>query len=128
MDKLKATDLRIGNYISYRNVMCTVADVLCDSVNTKLNEGILYADIQPIPLSEVLVLFGLERFDIKNDLATEGWRFSKHLELQNVGAGYYRLYKPTAYARGAENTHIKYAHELQNLIYILTGTEVTFKQ
>jgi hypothetical protein len=132
---MKPNELKIGNIFSYHGAECFILELrrneaefgyFTDSIGfTRAYSSNDFPT--PIPITkEYLIKFGFKQFEITREVtAPEGWRFSQHLELQNVGGGFYRLYKPTAYASGSDNTHIRYVHELQNLVFTLAGLELT---
>jgi hypothetical protein len=122
---MNAQDLRIGNYISYGGVICTVVDVLCDSVNTKLNEGILYSDIEPILLTkELLFKVGFEIDGVFCDYILrlcDEKMLGYSLEYNMV---YLAQHYKGQHFRDVNLGEFKYLHDLQNLYYILTETEL----
>lgn len=75
------------------------------------------ADLSPIPLTEEwLVKFSIEYTDTKTE---NGYR----LQVGNAIIGF----KDTVHYMGQPLSHIRYVHQLQNLYFALTGTELTYK-
>jgi hypothetical protein len=130
---MEATELRIGNNVIHRHrVYDDVGqyEVAEDIVSILEIRGIGYicyshspliniSDIEPIPLTEEWLL----RFSFKKN----GIEF--HLDngsgLMVIGSN---LYLNTINNGRVLLTTIQYVHQLQNLIFSLTGEELTIKQ
>lgn len=121
---MKANELRIGNYIQTINGYEQVVDVMCDCINTKTVERHHYGELFPIPLTEEwLVKFGFEK-NIGKDLlflAMPKIKAEIHYEKHNYGnlitlQSDFGMFIPD---------DILYVHQLQNLYFTLTGTELT---
>lgn len=122
---IHANELRIGNYIlcfssKEPSEPTQVVSVLCDSVET-LNGGGTLDDIDPIPLTEEWLLkFG---FVIKNHWALLpnfclGWITNDNnyqIEINIAGVDKWVV------------KDIQYVHQLQNLYFALTNTELIIK-
>jgi len=113
---MEATELRIGNYVNwFGNMVKVLALDSTDNIilTDKCERGV--CDFEPISLNEEWLLkFGFEKrddvnFDINNKgfcIGIKNLKFSHH---------YFKA-------------EIKHVHQLQNLYYALTQTELTIKQ
>lgn len=128
---IKANELRIGSKIQQKKTrglyICYVIEILEKGINVKakgqFGEWFLrFEEIEPIPLSEeILLKCGFEKiseyiFSIEID---NGW----HL---NIESNYIFLkYQDNE----CEISHFKfeYIHQLQNLYFALTGTELNIE-
>lgn len=120
--EITARDLRIGNYVNYR-----IQDDLderkdwfeCSKIDANdlvvLESGIDY-NYQPIPITEDWLL----KFGFVN-LQKEADNNGGLVELIHNNVIGYRFAPEGAYG----HTEIKYVHQLQNLYYALTQTELT---
>jgi hypothetical protein len=100
MEKIitKANELKIGNIFSYHGAECFILELrrneaefgyFTDSIG--FSRAYSSNDFPtPIPITkEYLIKFGFKQFEITREVtAPEGWRFSQHLELQNVGGAF----------------------------------------
>ena len=141
MNTTHATEFRVGNlfrFISTDSIE-QVADIRTAGIKTPTINNVLIDDIEPIPLNEDwLVRFGFENEIIKPS-TKHGSYFSKHYtdckysfsfaEFRNDW-GFYHSY--TDAGNEEDNNRfdfvscgIKYVHQLQNLYFALTGTELT---
>ncbi len=112
---MKATDLRIGNFVEILGKIETVVDVMCDSVNTTTCEGVTYDMVNAVPLtSKWLEKFG---FEIKKSNRDDHYRLKK-----TYLSGYF--YKRKGFYFKNIYCDIKYVHQLQNLYRALTGEEL----
>ena len=128
---MKATELRIGNYVwdDYSGEMIVWA--ISNNINTPLSDiglkkkthlpsgGYKIKNIAPIPLTKQwLKDFG---FVDKGTIFKKGWFelwYSSYAENHQL-----RIYKVS---NDIEKTiNIKYVHQLQNLYFALTGKELT---
>jgi len=125
--KMKASELRICNLLDYHGQQVIVLEIKRDSAefgyfNDSIGFERFYADIdfpKPIPLTEEL-------------LVRLGFNKSKGKNLKEFILGDFIIY--TYPETGIELyygvwSHIKiqYVHQLQNLYFTLTGTELTLK-
>lgn len=127
---LKANDLRIGNWVLYKEYPYQVQMVASDysgswvEINRgmipKLNGPIKEGEIEGIPLSfEILQKCGFEK-DGSN------WRIYRDdadLEFELVDG----VFVPNQYYTAQpfmEKAYPKYLHQIQNVIYSLTGEEL----
>ena len=113
---MKASELRIGNYINGDHI---VMGIMLDMIETTKDAEMLLENIEPIPLTEEwLTKLGLEFSGLYWEVD------SVNFELINDGDGYYNGVNVGEYSHGIE---IKYVHQLQNLYFALTGTELEIK-
>lgn len=124
---IKATELRIGNYITYQGEQITVEGV---SVSGYLYHskgqfdgsiGSAYVPFKPIPLTEEwLVKFGFEK--------TRDYNLSTKPKMYKIFKLSLRL-MANEYTFCYENSFrkIEYVHQLQNLYFALTGEELILK-
>jgi hypothetical protein len=122
---MKASDLRIGNYISPLGMGITVVEGFC------LWDGLIQSshfaergieDFKAIPLTkEWLLKIGFE-FAVDtwylNGFAL--WETEWGDDKGGTGIGYFYELRE----KGMMDKHIEYVHQLQNLYYSLTGEEI----
>ena len=123
---MKANELRIGNWISDEGDFCQITMIQDGHVNFKFDGLLIHSfpeDIAPISLTEEW----LEKFGFY-----ETSRYGKYLEFNINQEQALRLpickhsEKDFWYVlRGS--VKIQYVHQLQNLYFVLTGQELTFK-
>jgi len=109
---MKASELRIGNYIEVNGEIRQVTSGIIVTIDT-----ISKPDTKPIPLTEEWLLkFG---FDEKGIGYAKGfiylWHYDDGIFLELVSDS------------NSHNTPLKYVHQLQNLYFALTGEELTIK-
>ena len=116
---MKASELRIGNLISWIS-SGNIEKVM--KIDLKYVNEVSEKDLSPIPLTEEWLL----KIGFENDLEiSHNVYFKKHFYLEypkdEVGYNFGWF--------GVLETAIKckYVHELQNLYFILTGTELEIK-
>ena len=133
MNTTHATQLRVGNlfrFISTDSIE-QVADIRTAGIKTPTINNVLITDIEPIPLNEDwLVRFGFEK-----DINTSWFRIGYFAEMEDVSnrmiIGYNTVSNRLGcYQEGDANgifaqKTFQYVHQLQNLIFALTGTELT---
>jgi hypothetical protein len=121
---MKATDLRIGNFVEILGKIETVVDVMCDSVNTTTCEGVPYDMVHPIPLTEEW----LEKFGfILRDCGFVRLYDKKHGSMRCL-----KYYTKDHGKKMAHNVYwgvvnIKHIHQIQNLYHAITGEELELK-
>ncbi len=115
---MKANELRIGNWC-YNN-----KDIQVTSHQVQLfNEGIY--DLLPIPLTEEwLVKFGFDKVP-NSDMVRFFELGTFHLYSEYYNGDYFEL--SNYYFIKGSSKQIKYVHQLQNLYYALTQTELKLK-
>ena len=121
---MKATELRLGNYVYHESSTCKLETVLAFEDVEEYN---------PIPLTEEWLLkFGFWRnnnlckrwFLAEAYLLERGWtqhRFYIYLEKKRISARHGCM--------GDSNhlKYLKYVHEFQNLFFALTGEELEIR-
>jgi len=129
---MKANELRIGNYVNIMNdtvddeyvkVIVTIRRNFAEIECNEDQDSFEYHEIQPIPITEEwLVKFGFNKCNYKtvyhapnSTIFLLNGRAVKHYKRQDVE--YFRMVR--------EDVNIKYIHELQNLVFALTGVELT---
>ena len=123
---MKAEELRIGNYVTI--TPHSKEDVL--QLNQSEMESLYifknWDRLQPIPLTEEwLKMFGA------NCIGAKGWNFIS----VNKADTSYIYFNPNGIGLAIDNgttenaieVEIKYVHQLQNLYFALTNTELTIK-
>jgi len=136
---IKPNELRIGNLVSCRNQIIAIESVVANVINISFPsdndiEGILIKDIEPIPLTpEWLERCGFNWEDscLKIDLNNARMK----LGFQGGARDKMTLFQTSCPGDGSIITtmhfgwnHPEYVHQLQNLIYALTGEELTIKE
>lgn len=113
---IQAQDLRIGNWVSNGEVEFQLTSKDIYHLDVYVNRVIA----KPIPITpEWLERFGFEKVGT-------WWQFDiepNQCSLYSVEGKYVDLF---AYSDEVGKT-CKYVHQLQNLIFALTGEEITFK-
>lgn len=126
---MEVRDLRIGNLVQsiISNFKLTVTGFVGDRVfyNGEPTSGVRPIDeIEPIPLSEEWL--------IKLDLQESHYSDRRNPRYDLPGRGYEIHISDDwmhgVYFEGNCMTYIKYVHQLQNLVYALTGQELTIKE
>jgi hypothetical protein len=127
MNKLKAQELRIGNFLDRNGLMEVVGIVLgnvkvFDHYNKVPLKYFLEVDsFSGIPLSEEW----LKKFGFEFERQTVGG-FERWETIHGVHKAHIKLLdKKFSWAIGEYTQHILYVHQLQNLYFTLTGTELT---
>lgn len=125
-NQIKPTDLRIGNliYSKEHNRNCAVILISARSigVDIKAVNSLDVEDYSPIPLTEEwLIRFG---FEYHHDTPHPNRVFRK-----NWDEGFFELEEIITFFYGGNLTsvEVKYVHQLQNLYFALTQTELTLK-
>jgi len=109
---MKATELRIGNIIS-DGVIKTFWE---RGVHVGLGKCLKFEDLQPIPLTwGGLVKLGFKRVKSRSGVALSYKKKGIRINISNSGNLYYG--KLSIYS----------VHQLQNLYFALTGTELEIK-
>lgn len=115
---IKNYEIRVGNLLEWNKKPFKVCAIF-----RNVTENELWAkdnnELHPIPLTEeILLKCGFRR---ENYISKKAW---------NISFGFYNIWgiigdKFTLYLNGDETeTEIKYLHQLQNLYFALTGTEL----
>jgi hypothetical protein len=128
---MKANELRIGNLVNRHKFEGDVVHVI-DSKDIEIIENsdpksILYVkNYSPITLTEEWFL----KFGFEKDGRVLSKMFSKidlQVSVNIVGDKYCIIYVSGAFGM-IQPRHLKYLHEIQNLIHALTGEELTIKE
>lgn len=123
---IAANDLRIGNWVMYDNryfQIDSIATVFPTLNTTEFGIGVVdWNNISGIPLTEKILLDcgfdtnGIHIFKEFNPRMVLYFNNGNHAEMDLIQDGKSISFK---------YSHIKYLHELQNLFYSLTKTELT---
>jgi len=105
---VQANELRIGNYISYKNERWIKVGY------HEIRYAVLYPDTSyyPIPLTFEI----LEKAGFELQIGMMSWEKEGVIICYETIANFFRLYPMT--------NRINYVHQLQNLYYALTGEEL----
>jgi len=116
---MEANELKIGNKVMFSDDS-TIFEVTgihefgLDVIDEECGTYIEYDQFEPIPLTEEWLLnFGAKKMDLGFDLKANNFNFSFNSIL-------------LCWLNGIK-IEIKYVHQLQNLYFALTGTELTLK-
>lgn len=120
---MKANELRIGNYVQHKHgggIIETVVEPHLAPQFWKSIEG----TYEPIPITEEWLV------NLELQEAHYGTRRNPRYNLPGYG---YEIHlsddtEHGVYFEGNCMTYIKYVHQLQNLIFALTGEEITIKE
>jgi len=106
---MKANELRIGNWIDYKNTVCQYD--ASDFWEAENNTQFLELFVKPIPLTEEWLL----KFGFKS---VNGYPFKMlcgYIKIRN-GIWFFKYYNL--------DIELKYVHQLQNLYFALIGEEL----
>lgn len=135
---ISANELRIGNWVNfaykykgeYLSRPCQVISISEGQIIV-LDKGVsLASDFQPIPLTpEILGYLGF--VDTKARLAGNPdriieWSNGDYEIIRDGDDDYYLVLATDEYGDAIKTIEIKYAHRLQNVIFALTQTELTY--
>jgi hypothetical protein len=109
---MNANDLRIGNWVQFRHTETPVRITLGDFVREYNDEHL--EDYEPIPLTEEWLL----KFGFKSDVVSSVFGF-KWVSINMTQDGDFWVENITG-----ELVEIDFVHQLQNLIFALTGEEL----
>jgi hypothetical protein len=116
---ITAAELRIGNWILDFGIACKVHPLIIARLVTIENEGKICINIDPIPLTEeVLIKAGFVEQDMTGD--SSEWYIPGERSL-------FSLIKENKFCYNYK-TEINYLHQLQNLHYVLTSKELEIKK
>jgi hypothetical protein len=135
---ISANELRIGNYADFEgkivyitsiNHLKEVKEWYLEGWSDELNQrfGINFFDANPIPLTpEWLERFGFRKnrkfFAPPINEEYEEYSLNGYVFMEDIN-GYYFL---SGYNWNTE--HLKYVHQLQNLVFALSGEELTLQK
>jgi len=121
LEKMKATELRIGNWIHYSSkVGMDEGDIQCETFHMDEMRNNSKYSYSPILLTEdILLKKGFEKkysnvFGTGKSTSYKYGRFELYLN-EELDYGKYRH---------GSGVYISYLHELQNLYFVLTGYEL----
>lgn len=124
MNTIQATQLRVGNlfrFISTDSIE-QVADIRTAGIKTPTINNVLITDIEPIPLNEDwLVKLGFTKE--RNSIDSADLFIKKDIVFVLTGEHYTVSWNSVTI--NLIPAKVKFVHELQNLFYCLTGTELT---
>lgn len=117
---MKANELRIGNLVNDYGVICEINPLILSRLYEINNSGKACINLSPIRLTEDwLVKFGFESRD--NKCYTK-WPIQVSFYTTNPSC--FISTEPDNPEDGTYVHNIKYLHQLQNLYFALTGTEL----
>ncbi len=125
---IKASDLRLGNWVSKEGENVKVYAIQQDMISYKNHHYSGISFFEPIPITpDILIKCGFRETENdffiylnKHELNTDKIMFSKHYNFIRVE---FSGRRPTP----GLLKHIKYLHQLMNLFYTLTNTEIEYK-
>lgn len=130
MRKMKANELRIGNYLKYFDTIIEIDSIRKDNtyyIGGFKNHAKYYNDIdayKPIPLTEKWLLdFGFTK--VNEYLYTNDNYRIEPFVLNSVNWAFRVI---TSKTESYMIASIKHVHQLQNLYFALTGEELIFKK
>jgi hypothetical protein len=131
---MNAQELRIGNWVLHNNRPERVDSIGREGINEMRGHGndyiIPYTDIHPIPLTpEILEMAGFVEsgypYPLERVMTKEVIRLYKKSRFWVYFID--GKIKVTTASGGWELPHIHHLHQLQNLIFALTGTELNIQ-
>lgn len=126
---MKATELRIGNWVNINGWDCDVAEISTNQIHISngIEPYLLEYEVEPIPLTkEWLERFGFEReeeyyeggmIDYRMILMKNSLEFVSFWESEDI----------TGVNQCQTGVDVDYVHQLQNLYFALTGEELELK-
>lgn len=133
---MKANELRLGNYYMFQGMRhsCSYHDIANLAKEEQRGQDSSSSCYQPIPLTEEwLEKFGFEYFTKpigQSKLIYEDYRLGNFVVI--VKPKFNEIeYAPNRYdidERSHIHPNIQYVHQLQNLYFALTGTELEIKE
>ncbi len=120
---MKATDLRIGNYVNYLGEVQEVTGIDSEYVylDTITFDYVEHDEIEPIPITEEWLL----KLGFEPEEEDSAYYFSEECEYLQV------VNYVDGFVFEKENTELvslNYIHELQNLYHAITGNELEIKE
>lgn len=124
---MKATELRIGNYVYHKDNSLQITNVIDFCVNMEFgkysgerNNEIDIDEISPIPLTpELLEKCGFEKLELRN-----GFFFGISIGGGRVFLLKYNPLRTDCFYEHYYGTKVQYLHQLQNLCFALRGEEL----
>lgn len=128
---MKIEELRIGNLVNHNKNTYELAsisgikyrfnqqDVILYSHKTEMTHGCLLSNIKPIPITEEwLLTLEFVRQEQGDIFDFPIWIYNEREYLFEADGRYYSCLST------ADNNEVRYVHQLQNLVYILSGEEL----
>ena len=113
---MKATELRLNNYIQHKDGVETVYSLL-NIAGFQINDSFKDSNFSGIPLNEEwLYKFGFEPLYFKDNTELSFWTIN--------GSGFLNKDFKLIYF----DVQINHVHQLQNLYFALTGEELTIQE
>ena len=113
---MKVKDLRIGNFINDRGLSIRINP----SIMVNILQGLYLDCYKPIPLTEQIFM----KFGLSKSAITDGkFYFENHLEF-TIEDNYWVEPSLNVLIDGKYITCIEFVHDLQNIVYYLTGKEL----
>jgi hypothetical protein len=120
---MKATELRIGNWVNVVDKNYQVTQILERGVNCGLI-GAMYDIVKPIPLTEEwLERFGFERYEEYDEGGFVDFRYVLHINGLDF-VSFWNSEELTVVNQPQTGVDVEYVHSLQNLYFALTGQEL----
>lgn len=123
--EMKASELRIANLVLNDGCVCEVLSIFGGSYShcvlktrqgNEINAQCEY--LSPIPLTEEwLVKFGFEK-------RNNAWAIKNDAKIYNSNGFQFSIWKDLTYNTGEISPPLEFVHQLQNLYFALTGTEL----
>lgn len=122
MEQIKANELRIGNYFYWE----AEGKKYIMQVDTEDFSGVEnFKNYQPIPLDEsILLSCGFEKDDTGVDMFDQDYHEWYQKEYPIIGVLCQSSDKSYLFDENTDMLRIKYLHQLQNLYFALTQTEL----
>lgn len=131
---MKANELRIGNWAKYsfkQGIVDRISQDNCDIVTDNMIIKVSYDDLEPIPLTEEILLkcgFKERLFDwYELEYNTDYEEESEKMKIAyNCGSKRFAVYDANEedYIAVFTAKRVHYLHQLQNLFYALTNEEL----
>ncbi len=126
MEKVKITELRIGNFIHDPNQYGGPLNIIIDSIAPTAETAQWWGGIEPIPLTEEwLINFGIKKEKIPSFEGQDMWAGMQPWSYNDEWL--FRGPPNRLHLVGYFNTQIQYVHKLQNIFFALTGKELELK-
>jgi hypothetical protein len=129
---ISANELRVGNLLTWEGQYMFVKDIFQEQIflhnlDESVSNFFSYAEVAPIPLSpEILEACGFVNENAiigQHSLTLGRFTFSAY-----EGSNRFSIQEKApenSLAKGIDNLTIQYLHQLQNMVYFLTGQELT---
>ena len=116
---MKGNELRIGNYVYFKNGLDTVVGTEMDYIMSNHTRRWEKKNIKPIPITkEWLLKFGFTQiYNCTYEIEIDGHVIEFDLRFRKMSVYF-----------GDILLQLKYVHELQNLYFALTSEELTIKE